>query len=97
MIFQMSMILLFSLLFMACFYPFWYIFIISISDSVAAQRTIITVFPIQVTLDNYRQIFNLQGIYSSFVVSTARTIVGTAVTLLFTSIFAYTLTKQSFQ
>lgn len=93
MVFQICMIILFLLLFFICFYPFWYIFIISISDSVESQRAIVSIFPVKPTLSNYIQIFNLKGIYSSFVVSTARTVIGTAITLFFTSIFAYTLTK----
>lgn len=94
-VFQVCMILLFALLFFICFYPFWYIFIVSISDSVESQRTVVSFLPVQPTLENYRQIFRLQGIWSAFGVSALRTVVGTIVTLFFTSIFAYTLTKQN--
>ncbi len=93
-VFQVCMIVLFSLLFFICFYPFWYIFIVSISDSMEAQKTVVSFLPVQPTLENYKQIFRLQGIWSAFGVSALRTVIGTAVTLFFTSIFAYTLTKR---
>ena len=93
-VFQICMIIFFSLLFFICFYPFWYIFIVSISDSAASQKTVVSFLPVQVTLENYRQIFRLQGIWSAFVVSVLRTVIGTVITLCFTSIFAYTLTKK---
>ena len=38
--------------------------------------------------------FELNGIFNAFLVSIARTVVGTIVTLFFTSILAYTLTKR---
>ncbi len=93
-VFQVCMIIIFAMLFIACFYPFYYIFIVSISDPQAAQATTISFLPIKLTLENYKKVFELNGIWRSFGVSVARTVIGTIITLFFTSILAYTLTKD---
>lgn len=93
-VFQAVMILLFTLLFLSCVYPFYYIFIASISDPDAVQKSMISWYPLEPTLKNYAQVFELNGIFNAFLVSIARTVVGTIVTLFFTSILAYTLTKR---
>lgn len=92
--FQIGMIILFSLMFIICIYPFYYIFIVSISSPELVQKNTVTLYPLGFTLSNYKQIFELSGILQSFFVSVARTVAGTAVTLFFTSILAYTLTKD---
>lgn len=93
-VFQVCMVVLFSLLFLSCAYPFYYVFIASISDPDAANRAMITLYPLQPTLENYRQVLKLNGMSKAFVVSLSRTVIGTAVTMFFTSILAYTLTKK---
>lgn len=93
-IFQITMIIIFTGIFLSCIYPFYYIFISSISDPDAVQKSMITWYPLKPTLKNYAQVFELNGIFNSFFISIARTIIGTIVTLFFTSILAYTLTKQ---
>lgn len=93
-VFQICMVILFSLLFLSCAYPFYYVFIASISNPDAASRAMITLYPLQPTLDNYRQVLKLNGMSKAFVVSLSRTVIGTAVTMFFTSILAYTLTKK---
>lgn len=93
-IFQICMIIIFSVMLISCVCPFYYIFIASISSPEAVQKSMITWYPLKPTLDNYKQVFQLNGIFRAFVVSVARTVVGTIVTLFFTSILAYTLTKK---
>ena len=44
-VFQAVMILLFTLLFLSCVYPFYYIFIASISDPDAVQKSMISGIP----------------------------------------------------
>ena len=82
-VFQAVMILLFTLLFLSCVYPFYYIFIASISDPDAVQKSMISWYPLEPTLKNYAQVFELNGIFNAFLVSIARTVVGTIVTLFF--------------
>ncbi|HHV11871.1 MAG TPA: carbohydrate ABC transporter permease [Clostridiales bacterium] len=94
MLFQICMIILFVVLFIICFYPFYYIFIASISNPQSVTSTSIRFLPIQPTLSNFRKVLELNGIWRSFIVSLARTVIGTMVTLLFTSMLAFTLTQK---
>ncbi len=75
-----------------CFYPFWYVFIYSISDPIAAQ-TGVTFLPKQVTLTNYIQVMQLEGIGKAFIISILRTVIGTFITVMCCSFLAYLVTK----
>ena len=92
--FQIVMVVLFSCIFFICMYPFYYIFIASISDPDVLQKTTLTWYPLKPTLANYKQILRLDGIPLSFAISLLRTVIGTTITLYFTSILAFTLTKD---
>jgi len=77
----------------ACIYPFYYIFIYSISDPIMAAKGI-TLWPAGFTLSNYEQTLQLKNIYNAFFISSARAVIGTIVTVLCCSFFAYILTKE---
>lgn len=91
--FQICMIVLFSLLFLLCFYPFYYIFIASLTNPQVPSSQI-GLLPVRATLSNYQQIFAIKGIGRAFLVSVARTVIGTAVTIFFTSILAFCVTQK---
>ena len=92
-LFQFCSITVFCIIFIGAVYPFYYIFIVSFSNPQAVQRGAVRFLPSEITLNNYKQVFALPGIFSSFFVSAARTVTGTICTLFFTSILAYTVTK----
>ena len=81
------------LLMFICLYPFYYVFIYSISDSAAAQKGL-TLLPKGITLTNYIKVLNLDGIVNSFFISLARTVLGTLITVVACSFFAYLVTKE---
>lgn len=81
----------FSLL---CIYPIYYVFIYSISDPQKAM-TGITFWPKGFSLDGYRAILSLDAILSASLVSVARTVIGTIITVLCCSMFAYILTQKT--
>lgn len=76
-----------------CIYPFYYLFIYSISDSHLAS-TGIYLWPKGVTFDNYIRLLRLNDIGNAFLITVARTVIGTVVTLLCCTLFGYLLTKQ---
>lgn len=92
-IFNIVVYAIMIMLLFVCFYPFYYVFIYSISDSSLAQQGI-SVIPKGITLSNYIRVLNLDGIVHSFFVSLARTVVGTAVSVLACSFLAYLVTKE---
>ncbi len=76
-----------------CFYPFYYVFIYSISDPVLAQQGV-TLLPKGFSLINYQKVIQLDGIAQSFMISLARTVFGTAITVVACSFFAYLVTQN---
>ncbi len=82
--------LLFALL---CLYPFYYLMLVSVSDPSAVSRGAVILFPSGFNLIYYDRILRMNGIYNAFLVSCARTVIGTAITLFFSSILAYVVTK----
>ena len=82
---------LFSLL---CVFPFYYIFTNSISDNTMVANGEVMFWPKGIHLENYKQIFEINQIAYSFLVSIARTVLGTALALVATSLLGYALTRQ---
>jgi len=82
--------------FLICLWPFYYIFIYSLSDTAAADRGMSILFrPVGFTLDNYVQVFRLQGMLRSAYISTMRTVIGTTITLFCCAFFGYLVSKES--
>jgi putative aldouronate transport system permease protein len=82
-----------TLFFFITIYPFYYIFIYSISDVIQAQKGIF-LLPAGFTLDSYVSVFKLRGIFNALLVSVARTVLGTALTITCSSFCAYILSKR---
>jgi ABC-type glycerol-3-phosphate transport system permease component len=93
-IFNAVLYLVFTIILFVCLYPFYYIFLISVSNTELTSRQIVTFYPLGFTLKNYVEVFQIKGLYRSFFISTTRTVIGTVFTLFFTSILAYTLSQR---
>jgi putative aldouronate transport system permease protein len=74
-----------------CVYPFYYIFIYSISDPDKAMKGL-TFLPKGFTTANYQMLLKLQDIPGAFVISLLRTVLGTIITILCCTFFAYLMT-----
>lgn len=92
-IFNVVNITLMMLFVLMCIYPFYYMLIYSFSDPNKAYN--LTLLPKEFTLSNYKQVFGLAGFGRASVVSLARTLVGTGVTVLCCGFFGYLMTKQN--
>ena len=75
-------------------YPFWYIFIISFNEGADAARGGIYFLPRVVSLDNYKAVFQNSTLSDAFIVTIAKTLLGTAVHVLFTGIIAFALSHK---
>jgi len=76
-----------------CVYPFYYVFINSISaNDLSAQGSIIFV-PRQVHISNYLQVIRLPGLPRAALISVSRTVVGTAASVLACGFLGYLFTK----
>ena len=77
-----------------CFYPFYYLLIYSFSYPKLALSGVYLI-PRGFTFSNYIAVFSRNNIMHAIFISASRTVVGTIVTLLCSSIYAYGLTKKS--
>lgn len=74
-------------------YPFYYMFIYSISDPLEASKGVF-LLPRGMTLVNYALVIQIPAIALGFAVSISRTVLGTIITIFCSSAFAYLLTKD---
>jgi putative aldouronate transport system permease protein len=86
--------LIFGLFTLACFFPFYYLFINTISDNTLVMGGQIALFPRGIHFDNYVTIFRKSEMFKAFAVSVARTIIGTALMVLASAFVGYLVTKQ---
>ena len=87
-------ILLFLIAFITL-YPFWYVTILSLNNGRDAMMGGIWFFPRKFTLDNYIFVLSNPRIHSAYLVTIARTLVGTALTLIVCILTAYSLSKRN--
>lgn len=94
-LFNVVGIMIFSLITLICFYPFWYLMICTISDQKMVDLNQIVLLPHGINFKNYIEIFQVQNLGNAAFISVARTLCTTAVSLVCTSYLAYFFTKQN--
>lgn len=92
-IINISVFLLFTII---CVFPFYYIFINSVSDNSLSAVGKVLFYPKGIHLDNYAQVIKLRGIGQAAFVSVARTVSGTFLTLVGSSFLGYAFSKQEY-
>ncbi|SEM59745.1 carbohydrate ABC transporter permease [Paenibacillus sp. OV219] len=78
-------------------YPFLNVLAISLNDSTDSVKGGITIFPRQFTLKNYDTIFAFSGLLQGLKISVLRTVIGTVLGLISSSMLAFTLSRVDFQ
>lgn len=94
-IFHVIAYLIFSLVILVFAYPFYYLLICTISDNRMVNLNQIVLYPIGVHFSNYVEVFKLERIKTSAVISVLKTVIGTASSLLVTSYMAYFFSKEN--
>ena len=85
------------ILLLLCFtmlYPFWNSLVISFNDGKDTLRGDITFWPRVFSLQSYEFVFKNEYIIRAFFITIARTVLGTLISIWFTGVFAYALTKK---
>ncbi|WP_201755512.1 carbohydrate ABC transporter permease [Paenibacillus glycinis] len=82
------------LIFAITFFPFWYIFVLSLNDASAPTYGQFMLWPSDFSLGSYRTVLQDEEILNSFVVTVGRTVVGVPLTLACVSMVAYALSKR---
>ncbi len=77
-----------------CFFPFYYLFINSISDNTLSSNGLILFWPKGVHFENYIKVMQIRGLGQATLVSLARTAIGTASNVLCSGFLAYAITKK---
>lgn len=78
----------------SCIFPFYYLFINTISDNDMVRKGQITLIPHGINLQNYIAMMNVSDLGNAFIVSIARTLLGTALMVAASALVGYLVTKQ---
>ena len=78
-----------------CAYPFYYIFINSISNNDLSKRGKVLIWPQEIHFNNYSQVMQIQELFGSFKISLARTVLGTLLTVIVAAFLGYMFTRET--
>ena len=92
-IINVTMFLLFTFI---CVFPFYYIFINTISNNELSTAGKILFYPKGIHFKNYIEVFKLKGIGVAAFISVARTVLGTLLTLLASSFLGYAFCRPEY-
>lgn len=84
----------FTIFTLSCIFPFYYIFINTISQRSLVAQGKITLYPKGLNIQNYLDILKVNDVFNAFGVSFARTIIGTALMVAATGLIGYLVTKE---
>ncbi|WP_370866945.1 MULTISPECIES: carbohydrate ABC transporter permease [Paenibacillus] len=82
---------------LVCFvtlYPIWYVLVHSFNNGTDAMQGGIYWWPRVPSLDNYRAVFENTGIMKAMGITVAKTVIGTAAHVFFTSMVAYAFSRR---
>jgi ABC-type glycerol-3-phosphate transport system permease component len=78
-----------------CIYPFYYIFINTISSNDLSARGKITFWPKEIHFTNYVNVSHIPSLMGAFRVSLARTVIGTILTVVGSAFLGYMFTRET--
>lgn len=93
-VFNILNYLVFGLFTLACIFPFYYLFINTISNNDLVIKGLINFFPRGIHIGNYASLLQVGDLSTAFVVSLSRTILGTALMVVASALVGYLVTKQ---
>lgn len=79
---------------LSCIFPFYYLFINTISSNDLVSKGMINFIPRGINLDNYLSLLQAGEVGQAFVISISRTLVGTALMVAASALVGYLVTKQ---
>lgn len=94
-IFDISNYIFLTLFAFICCYPFYYLIIYSLSDSVEAAKGIVLFWPRGLNFITYKTLLVRKDIMTGVFISVSRVILGTGVTMFCSAFFAYLLSKKT--
>ena len=93
-VFNVINYLFFTIFTISCLFPFYFLFINTISNNDLVRKGQITLWPQGVHIQNYVAMFNVSDLGTAFIVSIARTIFGTLLMVMASALVGYLVTKR---
>jgi len=93
-VFDIFNYLFFGIFTLLCVYPFYYIFINTISDNTLTAKGQVLFYPMGVHFSNYAQVMKIQGLGEATLISVARTVIGTVLSVFASAFVGYLVTKD---
>lgn len=93
-VFHITNYFIFALFTIICAYPFYYIIINSVSANDLSSNGAINLIPRGIHMQNYIDVFKLSGLTTAALVSVARTVIGTACTVLASAFLGFMFTQK---
>ena len=84
----------FALFTFLCIYPLWYVFIYTISDPAKVASQNVVLYPLGFSMYNITRVMQLDGLMNAFLISVARTVLGTVLTLVSCMLLGYVFSKE---
>ena len=84
----------FALFTLVCVFPFYYLFINTISDNELVRRGLINFWPVHIHVDNYTKLTAVNDLVNAFFVSVSRTVIGTVLSVVASGLVGYLMTKK---
>ncbi len=78
-----------------CVYPFYYIFINSISANNLSERGKIIFYPMEIHFQNYINVAKIPGLLNAAKISVLRTVIGTVLTVIVAGFLGFMFTRQT--
>jgi len=87
--------IVYSLFAFVCIYPFYYIFINTISANDLSERGKILFWPQGLHFSNYTSVMKIPGLFHSLQISVARTVIGTGLTVMVAAFLGFMFTRET--
>lgn len=93
-VFDFFLILLMLAVCFITLYPMWYIIANSLASSEAASLGSVSWWPSDISFDSYKVVFQNDNIVSGFIITILRTVVSTALHVMFTAMVSYAMCRR---
>ena len=93
-VFDTALYIFFGLFTLLCVFPFYYLFINTISNNDAVTGGLVNFYPIGLHANNYISLKDVSDLGSSVIVTVVRTVIGTALMVFVSAWAGYLVTKQ---
>lgn len=94
--FDYVLIVVFILIIIATVYPFLNVLAISLNDPMDTMRNVNFIIPRKFTLSNYTYVFTENNLLQPFMMSVARTLIGSVAGVICTAMIGYVLSRKDF-